>query len=67
MRMSRSTRNGMEPLAGATPTEQIKLAVQNGMSRAATPTNWEITQIHNAGRMSSVTLMNAGKVVKNPF
>jgi hypothetical protein len=42
-------------------------AAQQGLANQATPFNWEMGQIYQAGRQAAVTFMKGGQVVANPF
>jgi len=58
----------LDGLVGATTEEQVMTAAAQG---AANPGRfnfaWELSQLYQAGRLSAVTFMRAGKTVPNPF
>jgi len=57
----------LDGASGATPYSQFMSAAQQGLTPGATPFNWEMGQIYQAGRQGSVTFMQGGQVVPNPF
>jgi hypothetical protein len=41
---------------------------QQGIIRGATPTNWEVAQLYQAGRLGEVNFVNRlGEAIANPF
>jgi len=57
-----------EGLAGESVAEQVMRAAQEGIRRGATPTNWELAQLWQAGRLGGVTFVNRlGEVLRNPW
>jgi hypothetical protein len=55
-------------LSGASPYEKVMNAVQQGIGPRASPLNWELAQLYQAGRMHAVKFLDdAGKLVSNPF
>ncbi len=57
----------LDGLSGSTPYSQVMSAVQNGVTPLATPTNWELAQLFQAGRIGDVTFVSGGRVVPNPW
>ena len=57
----------LDGLSGPTPYSQVMSAVQNGVTPLATPTNWELAQLFQAGRIGDVTFVSGGRVVPNPW
>jgi hypothetical protein len=53
--------------SGSSTYSQVMGAVQRGMTRSATATEWEMAQLHQAGRLQGSTFMRDGKVLENPF
>lgn len=45
----------------------IMSAVQRGASGRATPFTWELSELYATGRITTVTFMQAGRVISNPF
>ena len=56
-------------LPNSSVTARVLSAVQRGMLPDATPFNWEMAQLYQAGRLSSVTFIEDGgkKLLGNPF
>lgn len=57
----------LDGMAGASAYSKVMSAAQKGMGPAAQPTNWEMAQLYQAGRLKDATFMEGGKVVPNPF
>jgi hypothetical protein len=57
----------LDGLSGSSPYSQVMSAVQNGLTPAATPTNWELAQLYQAGRLPAVNFVEGGQSVINPF
>ena len=57
----------VDGLAGADTTEKVFRAVQQGIKPGATPTNWELAQLYQAGRLKDVTFLERGAPIPNPF
>jgi hypothetical protein len=57
----------LDGFKGSTTYSQVMSAVQNGLTPAATPTNWELAQLYQAGLLSNVNFVDGGKAVANPF
>jgi hypothetical protein len=58
----------VEGLNGTSVAGKVLSAAQQGIRPGATPTNWELAQLYQAGRLSSVTFVNrAGEILANPF
>lgn len=57
----------LDGLSGSSPYSQVMSGVQNGLTPLATPTNWELAQLYQAGRLADVNFVSGGKVVLNPF
>jgi hypothetical protein len=57
----------LDGVSGASPYSQFMSAAQKGMTPSASPFNWEMGQIYQAGRQGSVNFMQGGQVVPNPF
>jgi RHS repeat-associated protein len=59
----------LDGVSGASTYSQFMSAAQQGIAAgpSASPFNWEMGQIYQAGRQGSVTFMRSGKVVPNPF
>lgn len=57
----------LDGLSGSSTYSRVMRAVQNGATRSATPTNWELTQLYQAGRLGDVTFVSGGSVVINPW
>jgi len=55
-----------EGMSGSSTHGQIMSAAQQGLLEGASPTNWEMAQLLQAGRLSSVTFVDgAGTVLAN--
>jgi RHS repeat-associated protein len=57
----------LDGASGPTPYSQFMSAAQQGLTPGATPFNWEMGQIYQAGRQGTVTFMQGGQIVPNPF
>jgi hypothetical protein len=57
----------MDGVSGASTYSQFMSAAQRGLTSGATPFNWEMGQIYQAGRHVNATFMRGGQVVVNPF
>ncbi|MCB9373085.1 MAG: hypothetical protein H6518_09915 [Microthrixaceae bacterium] len=59
----------LDGLDGADPTEQPRTAVHRGANGSPSPTNWEIAQLHQVGRLSTTSLVeDRGRTaVPNPW
>jgi hypothetical protein len=58
----------LEGVEGATVAEKVLKAAQQGLMRGASPTNWEMAQLYQAGRVATVRFVNRlGEVLANPF
>lgn len=59
----------LDGLDGVNPTEQLRTAVHRGASGNPSPTNWEIAQLHQVGRLSTTSLVeDRGRTsVPNPW
>jgi len=58
----------LEGFGGETTYAKIMGAAQRGGTSAAKYTEWEIAQLHQAGRLHDVTFVNrAAEVIANPF
>ena len=57
----------LDGLAGSSAYSKIMSAAQQGLGRNASPTNWEIGQLVQSGRINSVQLIEGGRAVANPF
>jgi hypothetical protein len=58
----------VEGLNGTSVAGKVLSAAQQGIRAGATPTNWELAQLYQAGRLSGVTFVNrAGEILANPF
>lgn len=57
----------LDGLSGSSPYSQVMNAVQRGIGSNPGATNWELSQLYQAGRMSDVTFVQAGQVITNPF
>jgi hypothetical protein len=61
----------IEGLDGASTYLKVLTAVQRGLNpRAASPTNFELAQLYQSGRLGAVTFVNRfgeGEVLENPF
>jgi len=64
---SRFTVN-VEGLSGSSVAQKVLSAAQQGIRPGASPTNWELAQLYQAGRLRDVTFVNRlGEVLANPF
>ncbi len=57
----------LDGFAGASTAEKVLSAAQKGLVPGATPTNWEMAQLYQAGRLKNVTFFEKGSPVENPF
>jgi RHS repeat-associated protein len=60
----------LEGVSGSSPYSQFMNAAQQGLARGAVEGNrfnWEMGQIYQAGRHNTVSFLQGGKVVPNPF
>lgn len=57
----------VDGFSGSTTYSQIMGAAQRGMTPAARATEWEMSQLYQAGRLGDATLMQGGKIIPNPF
>jgi hypothetical protein len=57
----------LDGLSGSSPYTQVMNAVQQGASTNASPTNWELAQLYQAGMLDKVTFVSNGVAVPNPF
>ena len=57
----------LDGFEGSTTYGQLAGAVQRGLTSFAKNTEWEIAQLHRAGRLGRATLMRRGQVIPNPF
>jgi hypothetical protein len=57
----------LDGLSGSLTYSQVMNAVQNGTTSMSTPTNWELAQLYQAGRMGDVNFVIGGKSVSNPW
>jgi hypothetical protein len=57
----------LDGLTGSSPYAQVMNAVQQGASANASPTNWELAQLYQAGLLGAVNFVNGGASVPNPF
>ena len=59
----------LDGLGCSTPYSQVMSAVQQGIKPGASPTNWELAQLYQAGRLKDVTFVTdrGAQVVENPF
>jgi hypothetical protein len=57
----------LDGLSGTSPYSQVMSAVQRGVGPNASPTNWELAQLYQGGRLKDATFVQGGKVVDNPF
>lgn len=57
----------VDGLAGPSTAERVLRAVQQGIKPGATPTNWELAQLYQAGRLKDVTFLEQGAPIPNPF
>ena len=58
----------LEGLSGESTYGKVMRAVQQGLSPTASPTNWELAQLYQGGRLGEVTFVNrVGVPQDNPF
>lgn len=60
----------LDGVSGASPYSQFMSAAQQGLGRGAVEgnrLNWEMGQIYQAGRQSTVNFIQGGQPVPNPF
>jgi len=57
----------LDGLSGTSTWSKVMGAAQKGLASGASPTNWELGQLYQAGRLSSVEFVEGGRVVANPF
>jgi len=57
----------LDGVAGSSPYSQFMGAAQKGVGPNGSPFNWEMAQIYQAGRQGSVTFVQGGKTLPNPF
>jgi hypothetical protein len=57
----------LDGLSGSSTYSKIMSAAQNGMTPNAQPTNWEIAQIYQAGRLKDVDFYIGTALQNNPF
>lgn len=59
----------LDGLDGANPTEQLRTAVHRGAGGSPSPTNWEVAQLHQAGRLPTTSLVEdrSRRSVPNPW
>lgn len=58
----------LEGLSGSSNYSKVMSAVQQGLTPAASPLNWELAQLYQAGRLAAVNFVNgAGQALANPF
>jgi hypothetical protein len=57
----------LDGLTGSSPYSQVMTAVQQGISPNASPTNWELAQLYQAGLLPSVNFVSGGANLPNPF
>ena len=59
----------LDGLDGSSTYSQVMSAVQNGLTPAATPFNWELAQLYQAERLGDVTFVEGGgeSAIAYPF
>jgi RHS repeat-associated protein len=57
----------LDGLSGTSTWSKVMSAAQKGLASGASPTNWELGQLYQAGRLSSVEFVEGGRAVANPF
>jgi len=60
----------LDGVSGESTYSQVMGAAQQGFGSGAVQGNyfnWEVSQLYQAGRLSSTTFMRGGQVVANPF
>jgi hypothetical protein len=58
----------LDGLSGSSTYSKVMGAVQNGLTPNATPLNWELARLYQAGRLPTVNFVeNGGSSVANPF
>jgi hypothetical protein len=57
----------LDGVRGASPYNQFMSAAQSGFSPLATPFNWEMGQLYQAGLRPKISFMQDLQPVSNPF
>jgi hypothetical protein len=57
----------LDGMSGSSTYSQVMGAAQRGASGAGGYTDWEMTQLYQAGRLGDTTLVRGGVPVENPF
>jgi RHS repeat-associated protein len=57
----------LDGVSGTSPYSQFMSAVQRGITHGATPFNWDMGQLFQAGRHVDATFIQGGRVLVNPF
>lgn len=57
----------LDGVSGTSPYSQFMSAAQRGFTPGATPFNWEMGQLYQAGRQIDSTFVQGGAVIPNPF
>jgi hypothetical protein len=54
-------------MSGSSTAAQVMSAAQRGAAGIGSYTDWEMTQLYQAGRLADTSFVRSGEAVPNPF